>query len=560
MKAVPSRRLRLRALLSAIGASLVATAIVWYLFGLPTAGVDDANIFFSYAHNLSEGNGFVFNAGGERVEGFTSLLWVLLCAAAVKLFSHPEAALLAAGVMLMTAVAALCIGSPVVRRGSAPSAAWPLVFLVLLFSDARFVAWNTLTLMETPLWCCLLTISALLTFDDRIPERQLSGLLAGTTAALVLTRPEAIVWSPIAILLVYARQVMGGRSVAPIRAVAPAVIAYAGALGGLTIFRVLYFGYPLPNTFYAKVSPSLSFTLAEGFRYLSDYVFSGAMPLLSVVAVIISALHLLKAGLHDQPTFALTVLAGAGLLMPVLTGGDHFGGFRFYQAMYPIFLLALINCVRFVFPQYARLPKSGPSLRTISLIAGALTASAFIVVQALEWTDIDQRTQLRHEFHIAEAGRRLGSAAGQVFVTLPRPPSIGTITVGGLKYAYDADVVDLMGLNNTTMAHNGGTRIGLRAHAAFEKPAFYELRPLIVVPAVQSGGDIASLQKRDGFVDTALKGLIDDPLFRTLYRVAEVKRDTPSGTVRFAGWYDRMFLDTLQRRSEFEVVLGSPGE
>ena len=39
----------------------------------PIVGAEDANIFFRYARNLAEGHGVVFNPGGERVEGITSL-------------------------------------------------------------------------------------------------------------------------------------------------------------------------------------------------------------------------------------------------------------------------------------------------------------------------------------------------------------------------------------------------------------------------------------------------------------------------------------------------------
>ena len=41
---------------------------------------DDAFISFRYARNLLEGHGLVFNPG-ERVEGYTNLLWVLELAA-----------------------------------------------------------------------------------------------------------------------------------------------------------------------------------------------------------------------------------------------------------------------------------------------------------------------------------------------------------------------------------------------------------------------------------------------------------------------------------------------
>jgi hypothetical protein len=52
--------------------------------------VDDAYISFRYARNLVEGHGLVFNQG-ERVEGYSNFLWVLLIAAGMKLgLASPE--------------------------------------------------------------------------------------------------------------------------------------------------------------------------------------------------------------------------------------------------------------------------------------------------------------------------------------------------------------------------------------------------------------------------------------------------------------------------------------
>jgi len=64
-----------------IGVSSAATVGLQFLqYEIPLTGIDDANIFFTYARNIAAGEGLVYNAGGERVEGFTSLLYTLVCA------------------------------------------------------------------------------------------------------------------------------------------------------------------------------------------------------------------------------------------------------------------------------------------------------------------------------------------------------------------------------------------------------------------------------------------------------------------------------------------------
>ena len=53
---------------------MLGTVAVQIVLSPPLVGMDDANIGFRYARNLAEGQGFVFNPGGERIEGVTSLL------------------------------------------------------------------------------------------------------------------------------------------------------------------------------------------------------------------------------------------------------------------------------------------------------------------------------------------------------------------------------------------------------------------------------------------------------------------------------------------------------
>ncbi len=72
----------------ALAVTLVGTAVAYV--GRPTDGIDDAEITHVFAHNIAAGFGYVYNPGGERVEGSTSLLWTLLNVIPFSVSDHPE--------------------------------------------------------------------------------------------------------------------------------------------------------------------------------------------------------------------------------------------------------------------------------------------------------------------------------------------------------------------------------------------------------------------------------------------------------------------------------------
>ena len=546
------------ALRGAVALALTASLAVLAraLLQSPSTGIDDADIFLVYARHVSAGQGFVFNAGGERVEGFTSLLWVLVCSMAVSVTRHPESILLILSVLLLSATVAVCLGSVVVRheiRARAVSWPWAGLLLILLLSDQRFVAWNTVTLMDTSLWCFLTTTSAalLLRDDDALLSPH---ALVALSVMLVLARPEALFWVPLLALIVFIRFAVTRGIADGLRRAAPIIGAYLAGEVLLTISRLFYFGFPLPNTYYAKVSPSFSFRFTEGWGYLISYVTSGPVAALATLGVCASWIHVARRGVRREPiAMTLCLLASAGLLLPLITGGDHFGGFRFYQPLFPILVLTFINTARFVVPGYLRAIPFGTGNRLLRVGAAAALCSLFLGYQALEWSGLPGNTKLNVEFSIASAGRRRGAEADGVFGNLTSRPRIASVTVGGFQYAYSGSIVDLMGLNNVRMAHNGGTRLGVRSHAAFEKATFYELQPQILVPLMQVENTLAALQRRNGFVDVVLKGLLDDVEFQRCYTLAEVRaKDAP--TRHLAGYYDRNFLATLERSGAFNIT------
>src|SRR6266404_1898363 len=113
--------------------------------------LDDTYISLRYARNLVEGQGLVFNPG-ERVEGYTNFLFVLLAALFMKIGIDPVLALkwLLAGAGGGT----LWLSARLERLGASGGAALPLSVVFLLPLPA-FAYWS-LCPMETMLFTLLL--------------------------------------------------------------------------------------------------------------------------------------------------------------------------------------------------------------------------------------------------------------------------------------------------------------------------------------------------------------------------------------------------------------------
>ena len=320
-----------------------AVALIWESLRRPPLGIDDAYIFFVYARNMTDGHGFVYNVGGEAVEGFTSLLWTLICGLAFRITSKPLELLLALNIALVALSATVVVLTARTLAGAHRWRTWIAVaFGAALLSEFSYVTWNTITLMDNALWSTLLTLLTASTCLGDPRARHRSAWVAVLIGLLTLTRPEAVVWGPlfIAILAFRAAQGTTVRAALPV-AVLPAV-AFALTLGAVTAFRLAYFGYPLPNTFYAKMSPALGYTLGQGMQYLASYVASGVLPFLVSAGVGFGLLHVATRDWRLRTVGAPLVLAAtAGLGTPVLTGGDHFSEFRFYQNVLPVLVLGL---------------------------------------------------------------------------------------------------------------------------------------------------------------------------------------------------------------------------
>src|SRR5262245_45918815 len=272
-------------------------------------GVDDADIYMVYGRNVATGQGFVYNPGGERVEGFTSFAWTLIVAATFWIapaYSEHLLFIISIAILAMTWFVLVRFAC----SGVAPTRAGPLLLVLLFFgwclSSPAYGMWVTTSLMETGLWS--LTISAgtvlfaRLVASERVTNPWAPAALAGVA---VLVRPEAQLIVPMWIVSAFIAAWAVHRDVGrALRAILPALVVFVIAVGALTAFRLAYFGYPLPNTFYAKLSPNRSYNFIEGLRYLRDFFVSFPLTvviLIGCVLTLASFVRRISAGSRARP-------------------------------------------------------------------------------------------------------------------------------------------------------------------------------------------------------------------------------------------------------------------
>jgi arabinofuranosyltransferase len=556
---------------------LALSRISLHQLQMENIGVDDANIFFVYAKNFAEGHGFVYNVGGERVEGFSSMLWTLVLAGVFLIFSKPEPAIL----FLNLVFGAITLSSLVnfvqcrVRRHTDRDASSFLGiagFLVLAWAltSPGFVIWTTITLMENGLWSMLAVLATLqmLKFTQvEVPplrSRVSFGLLL---ALVVLCRPEGMLWSAVLGMCSFLGRWLQSRRFG--RSFMEVVIPASACLFtvvGLLAFRIWYFGYPFPNTYYAKVSPDRAYNLIEGAKYSVRFHLSHwLVPVLTLVIILgvwkLSLAILRRIRFSDSNISAhraseiqvglISLVLLVGGLIPVLVGGDHFQFFRFYQVVWPILPLPLLMLVG---PILAERISLSLRLKTLLLL---LATGLFLVFPRDSWFDIGPDHRIRSEFNIVKRDRAVGNILNLSFAEAERP-SIGVVAAGAIALAYEGKVIDMMGLNNLDMAHAEGDRKGRKNHAAFNKDVLLRQAPEILTPFIVESVEILAAAHKEQLAhekehpsEDVLKGLRSEQRFLDVYQLGALQ--ILDGKL-LGGWFRKDYIESLHGSLFYPVI------
>ena len=300
--------------------------------GKPYFGLfDDSMISMTYARNLAQGNGLVWNAGGERVEGISNPLWTVYMAF-YHLFPIPVN-LTSLPIQLSGAVFLILNLIFVKKIVDAYTGGSTVPALAAVLLTAFYYPINNWSLLGTEVGILTLvtTLTAWMMLNSLKSQKFSPAIyLILGTASLVrmdMLLLGVVTWGFLLLAdsknrrknLLWGLVILGGFSLAQ------------------TLLRLWYYGDVLPNTYYLKMANGiLSLRLERGL-----YVFIKFVMNFNMVLFLVPLLFLIFR--RDKLTWYLFVIFGVYVAYSIYVGGDaweHRGGSnRFFTIVMPVYFI-----------------------------------------------------------------------------------------------------------------------------------------------------------------------------------------------------------------------------
>ncbi|MBZ0112689.1 MAG: hypothetical protein K8J08_09520 [Thermoanaerobaculia bacterium] len=450
-----------RSLLIAVAA---ATALLLAVVAVRAWGADDAFITLRTVDNFVHGFGLRYNLD-ERVQAFTHPLWALLLSAVYTVVRSAYWTLLGTSFLTSCCVVFLLAWRLPVSRLHA------LMVLGILGSSQAFVDYSTSGL-ENPLTHLLVVLFALRLLDRKSPPVFDLALIA---ALATFNRMDTLLIFLPALALVLWRQ-RSWRTVGEI------------GVGFLPFFlweafSVVYYGFPFPNTAYAKLGAGIPRTdlMRQGLVYLQDSLAND--PVTVTVFGLAVGIAFVRGSQWERS------LASGGLLYlayVVNVGGDFMRG-RFLS---PLIVLAVVLLARAQLPRRSRV-----GVLMLSLVAGLGFTWPRVLHPAVDhepsgsgvfderafYRDVTAITSLRENPWVLKLGPRWE----ETDVVRVRSVRLGgAIGLAGFEWGPEVHVVDILGLADPLLA-----RLPTQDRHAWRIGHFERKLPLGYLETLRTGTD-----------------------------------------------------------------------
>jgi arabinofuranosyltransferase len=412
----------------------ISVVVLLALYGYWNIQQDDSYIFYSYAKNLANGHGYVFNVG-ERVNATTSPLYTLLLAVAQTILRFlPFVTIPLIGHLIgIASLFLICIF--LMKAFKSESATLfpfvlPLVFLTnTLLPQA--IGMETFLTMMLALMCLYLYVSG----------RLIAASLACSLA--VLGRPDALLLA--GVLVIY--DIIRHRRLPSISM----ILVFLLPIAAWVTFSLIYFGHAIPSTLSAKLAQIEAGFWGDGpvfFQGLTYYLFRGGdkITLIILGAALLSGFVVFLARCRQwtifrHPVFHLILLWN---LIHLIVYGFILKAPAYYWYYTPLALgmsLVITLLAEELYRYFSSTEKATriflPTIYVLVILAGLYVP--FILTQAPpSWTY-----------------RTYTQAAEWLNANAEDGSSVGANDIGMLRYFYErGPVIDAVGLVDPEIAEH----------------------------------------------------------------------------------------------------------
>jgi tetratricopeptide (TPR) repeat protein len=438
---------------------LLLASIITFIYFLNNVShiQDDAFITFRYVKNLVEGNGLVFNAG-ERVEGYTNFLWTIILTVPTILkidivnASQFLSSFFGIAVLIVTFFISRLTNPNAQNKKDKKEFAvlFNLVPVVLLVFTGAFSYWAS-SGMETSFFIFLILIG-LFFYIKKLQSNKINYYTPIFLSLATLTRPEGILFFAIVYLhkIIFIirgwkksdsilRKIFSKENLFEISIFLTPVLFH-------TIFRLIYYSYPLPNTYYAKVNYDYS-TFKSGIEYLilfiQDYLLYGtilAAPLFFIIK---------KKFAFEISLFYLIIFLYSFYV--IIIGGDVLALHRFWLIITP-----LVYILWGIFLKELNVLISEKNILSNSKLIATILLLVTIVIGYYNYISNEEKiNQIKDkEIALVNQFQEQAEIINNLESIKKKKLTIAISTIGALSYYTDATVIDMLGLTDEYIAHN----------------------------------------------------------------------------------------------------------
>lgn len=398
---------------------------------------DDAFIIARYAHNVVEGNGWVYNIN-DRIEGYSSFVWTAM----TVFFGYLgfDYIFIIRALSLLSAIGCLFITwwiSP--KIGIERYHLFSLIAPSIICFSSIFACWS-LGGLETCFYSFMILMLIYLLGKENPTMKNfvITGILAGVCS---ISRIEGI-FIPIACsvwLIIFRSEKSKQYLMWFIYIALPIFLIHL-------LWRKSYYGFWLPNIYYTKIGHNFD-QIYRGLKYVHQAIIHNG----GYVAWLIPFIFVWF--VPQKSYIKLISLVGLFLLAEVIyVGGDGLPMYRFVVPVIPLWGLLIAYIINFIWKAMKeKTTQSATTFHYVENIAAIILVCCIIIPVVIKPTDSFQYIIYSYQKNVqlpqwTAVGKWLAENA-------PSDSSIACVPIGAVGYYSKLKVWDILGLTDKHIAH-----------------------------------------------------------------------------------------------------------